>query len=679
MVIGSVSIVLISIVSTLVLLILPNIDPIPYLQAAPTADIFSQSLRILLNIISVIFVIVIFLIQTTNSEYSSRLSRVIYYDRYAQLTLFFVLLLSIYDLFGIYFALGSPYEGIGFVATLASIGMVIALIAFAGYFLDPANVVEYFGAGIPKRLADFADEMDRIQRDTNLYDEIVEGIHLIVSTCRAAVENDQREVVNTGLDSLDSIATSYVQNYPPRPTTDPLLSEFNNQFDFLIQAILDEYHQQQYLRPVTETVGTITVKIINSGTTNPNWTPWTAQLEKIFTQTINLERTTVHQAVIEELDTAGKAVLRNSDLNGHGVINEHFAEIAAACVEKGNLYFARKFGSIVQSFVSHYLLILHLGVLDELRIDEGEIQLLFEDLKSPLYAAKNSYSIRGRRMVFSVLFGRTNSFALQLRMTLRNLNASSIGAQVEYILILEYINFIDNLSLSIPERNSPRIYFGYPQLLHVIAAELTAPPYISDRLIDELLDGWFSVVKLHYITYDENSGYSGSEFNKAFEAFVALLIHHNQADDQIHEYVGQNLVDIYLDLHDRGVSDQVLSSLYKRMKLYGCWMDIYFSLQDVSPRLFRLLCVEFQEVDIPGRAGPNSMLEAHGYPSRLASSYDSGWSIEGDNVWDGDAIERTVNSAGTAKYKQFHVLIRTHHNLVSGYQRAKIFERALDL
>jgi len=75
-----------------------SIDALAILVQNPSSGFFGSSLNLILSIISLVFVVVIFLVQNANQEYSSRLSGVILHDKYFLRTIGFILAASIFNI-----------------------------------------------------------------------------------------------------------------------------------------------------------------------------------------------------------------------------------------------------------------------------------------------------------------------------------------------------------------------------------------------------------------------------------------------------------------------------------------------------------------------------------------------------------------------------------------------------
>jgi len=185
------------------------LDSLSILVQNPSNGFFGSSLNLILSIISLVFLVVIFLVQNANQEYSSRLAGVILHDKYFVWTIGFILAASIFNISGSYFSWGPPLTVIGYAFSISTALLVGALIAFAGYFIDISNIIDYITEDLKQQIS-----QDRIYRTTfigtTLQDEdyvskLNTDTQLIVSTCIQAIEQNQQNVVNSCLNALTEI------------------------------------------------------------------------------------------------------------------------------------------------------------------------------------------------------------------------------------------------------------------------------------------------------------------------------------------------------------------------------------------------------------------------------------------------------------------------------------------
>jgi uncharacterized membrane protein len=164
-----------------------HISQLSVLAQNPESNFFRSSLTLILSIISLVFVVVIFLVQNANQEYSSRLSGVILKDRYFLLIIGFILAASAFNISGSYFDWKAPLTAVGYAFALSTVVLVGSLIAFAGFFVNISNIINYVTRKIENSMS--TERMYRPPlfgislQDENAINQLTTETQLIVSTC----------------------------------------------------------------------------------------------------------------------------------------------------------------------------------------------------------------------------------------------------------------------------------------------------------------------------------------------------------------------------------------------------------------------------------------------------------------------------------------------------------------
>jgi len=90
-----------------------------YPSSLPTdTSIFSSALPVLVNMIGFLLVIFIFMVQNITREYAPELSKEVYKDKYLMLIFSILLLITLYNLIGVYFDIGERAQSVGFILTV---------------------------------------------------------------------------------------------------------------------------------------------------------------------------------------------------------------------------------------------------------------------------------------------------------------------------------------------------------------------------------------------------------------------------------------------------------------------------------------------------------------------------------------------------------------------------------
>jgi len=122
-----------------------------FLLGSKNTDMYNSGLGLIFSIIGILFAIIIFLIQNTNQEYSSNFSKVIFSNKYFVITLFYIFIISIYNIICVYFQLAYPFDLISLILSINVICLIISMIIFTGYFLNIENIIDFYTERIIKK------------------------------------------------------------------------------------------------------------------------------------------------------------------------------------------------------------------------------------------------------------------------------------------------------------------------------------------------------------------------------------------------------------------------------------------------------------------------------------------------------------------------------------------------
>jgi hypothetical protein len=320
------------------------IAPLTPLVQPPSNGFFASSLNLILSIISLVFIVVIFLVQNANQPYTSRLSGVILRDRYFLATIGFVLIGSIVSISGSYFDLGAPFTLGGYAFSIATVLLVGALIAFAGYFINIANIIEYITRQIENDIS-----TERIYRPTPfsipLQDEeyigrLTSQTQLIVSTCIKAIEQNQQPVVDSCLDALTRITERFLAETTERDVDEDFLQELNDQFQFIGSAAFEEYTRQKYSESVVEAIGDIGVEITESREIGTLGGSWASLLGNLFQDSLEFDRTTTASISIQKLGEMSISAIKQGDSDSVRVYQSELETISTICTAGNHPYLA---------------------------------------------------------------------------------------------------------------------------------------------------------------------------------------------------------------------------------------------------------------------------------------------------------------------------------------------------
>ncbi len=661
----AVGIVVAAVLSVIAIEIGYRIPQISSLIQNPDNDFFGSSLNLILSIISLVFIVVIFLVQNANQEYSSRLSGVILRDRYFLAIIGFVLVGSIFSISGGYFGLGPPFTLIGYAFSIATILLVGALIAFAGYFINIANIIDYVTRQIESDIS-----QNRIYQpnpfgiplqDDEYIGQLTSQTQLLVSTCIKAIEQNQQPVVDSCLDSLTRITNQFLEETTERDVDEDFLQELNDQFRFIGSTAFDDYSRQKYSEKVIEAIGDIGIEITESRELGTPGGSWANLLGQLFQDSLEFDRTSAASLSIQKLGDMSITAIKQGDFDSVRVYQGELEDVSTICTTGSHPYLATLLQTLHGQYQGMYAAYLH-ALLTEGYIADYDITQLFEDFAESFNEAKSAYGHYNTQILYAGLFG-TQPFAGKIAAALRHNQETDRRTQRhlrEYFE--ELINFLRSISLNEVGANHPDLYKGYTQMLFVFEQVEPLEPDANDEVVSQLNDVWLDLVARTYEHAIENEDHVDRELNERLSDFIALLIYYHRDDpDAIAEFI-EPLAETYTDLdesydEDHDYADRNLQNLYRRLKLAGAWINRFYEPQSVTPQLWEILVEDFQEITESRSQALRPLMEQYGYPSNVSFSRDTWW-LRPDTLWSytgfQDEIAETLNGEDATNYVEFH-------------------------
>ena len=201
---------------------IPSVDQAAQAGNPPGSSIYAISITLLLNILSVVFLVVIFLIQNANQEYPSQLSRLIFRNPHLLSIYGVVVTVSLFNFTSLFFNLSKPFPFISYVFSIASIVLIIPLLLFTDHFLDMSNVVRYTSDRIITRIStkNMYQNIEFRSHDEEFLEKLNSDVQIIIVASLRAIEQGQRIVVQTCLDSLAEIYAQYLEATLNQPGED---------------------------------------------------------------------------------------------------------------------------------------------------------------------------------------------------------------------------------------------------------------------------------------------------------------------------------------------------------------------------------------------------------------------------------------------------------------------------
>ena len=680
------------------------------IQEISNPAIFGQSLSLILNFMSIIFLLVIFLIQNANQEYSSRLSLLIFKDRYLIGILTFILGFSAFNLTGLYLSWTSPFDLISYVLSIVAILLIGAIILFTGYFLNISNIVSYITDRMLRKIEPrniystwrpFVPEHDQ-----EFTEDLVKDIHLLFSTGSRAIEKDQREVFESTLDSISEVSDRYLEQTSGEITDDDFINEIADYFEFLIRAALEEDSRQKYLEDIAEAMGGLALSIVehrDMGGQSQMAGRLLNSMKDLFFKAYGLDLTSVGHVCINKIDEVSVAALQDEDYSSYDYYNSYLDDIADICAEANQHYAALLLQRALNKYQWQYVRLVQLLLDEKLVIEDWQVRDFFDDLASRFNKATSEASHSQEQLLYAALYG-AQSFNWKLKKAdIQRIENPRIERLTKEYLE-EYIDFHHRILASRIGNNHIFAYSAFPEMLYLVSHEIELSDELESELVKQINENWLDFIEQYHRRCIEEDEGVDSNLDDSIMDYYALLIFFHRGDRELLQEFTEDLVNIYNDLpNNQGRwGDAVNRSLYKHLKLYGCWLSLSYDPKENFPGLFDVLVDDFQEVEHPGRALPASATEKYGYPSKHGTGWYGPWLMSPSQVW-GNQIQYAVSAEmnqmfdeeyqlyydsleGTnlkerpreQLYRWFHLNLKTRHNIQSAVVRGLSLRDQLD-
>jgi hypothetical protein len=641
-----------------------------WLVQAPNDGFFGSALNVILSIISLVFVIVVFLVQNATQEYSSRLSGVILRDWYFLSIIGFVLIGSAVSLSGSYFGLKPPFTLLGYAFSLATVLLVAALIAFTGFFINIANIIEYVTGQVERDISTNQiykpNPLGLPLQDEAYISRLTSQTQLIVSTCIKAIEHNQQPVVDASLDALERIVKRFLAETTKADVDEDFLQEVNDQFQFIGSAALDEASRQKYADSVVTTIGDIGVAITESRELGTQGGLWANLLGDFFTESLQYDRTKAASFSIQKLGEMNIAAIKQGDFDSTRAYQAELEDISSICTAGNHNYLARLLQSLHGQYQEMYAAYLD-NLLTDGHVAEYDLPQLLEEFADSFNEANSNYSHYNQQILYAGLFG-VQPFAGKVAAPLLDHNPDVRTQQHLADYLEELIDFLHSISLTEVEANHPELYKGYTQFLFIFGQIDPFDEHIELDTVSELNEVWLDLVSETYIQAIENEDHVDSALNERLSDVTAMLIYFHKDDPEKLADLIEPLAEVYqeLDEHyddDHDYADKNLGRLYKQLKLAGAWVNQFHDPQATTPQLWDILVEEFYEIPESRGRIPRGLLPKYGYPTNTMFSRDQWW-LYPDTLWSytefQDKIADALNGEDGSNYSEFHEQLKNH-------------------
>lgn len=267
-------------IAIIIIILLPNF------YFARNSPFFSDSLRLLVNLVGFVFIVVIFMIQNVAQSYSSNLSREIFRDKYLIWIFSGLVLIALYNLFGLYFELNEVYQFLSFILAIISFFYILSLSLLTTYYLNIENTIIRVEQRIKSDISKdtIYENLEKFEtKDDDFIEYLGNNCLLITNTAIAAIDNNEHQIVIRCIESLENIGVTYL-HLLESSARDDFITELNKQFELLIRKTSEEYTTQKYLDDLYKSLGSLARETYTSTYDRSQTGSWLRSLENIVKQ-----------------------------------------------------------------------------------------------------------------------------------------------------------------------------------------------------------------------------------------------------------------------------------------------------------------------------------------------------------------------------------------------------------
>lgn len=625
--------------------------------------IFSNSLDLIFSIIGFLLALIVFLIQYIGTKFDSHeLEKFSISCKYFIITPVVLVIFIAFNFMSLYFKLQFPYTLISLIFSFCVVLLVGITVRMSFYYLDISNI-----------LIDMSEETIKYIKNEEMTsgysDEFVNSLknkaYIFIKISIEAINKDQGKVLRTSLDCLNKIIFNYLEHSKSIMfTEDKFLSEMNDRFNFVIEEGLKSYNQKM-LEDIAESVGTNCINILKlrkgiHGGYNSSLISWLATLKDLFLKSYNKDRTIVSQICLKKINDV---LLLSLDKGGYyeeyNSYKRFLTQISDALSKVDHYWSAILLQKVLLIYQDQFLKYLQLLKARKI-IFSDYLKISFNNFAAMINKIKTIHcSHPNQLLIFNSLYG-VKSFAQRIASVgltdIEDDNKRNVA-----LYINQFIDFNTNILYAEPEKNDPSIYNFFSETLFLITRRADLIKEDTEKLIGILSDTLLNFIQLNYDKALNSHNYTlNIELKEASIDYFALLIYLHNNKPHLIEKVFKKFTDIYLNIkknEDAG-STPLSKQLYKELKLYSCWINIFDSLKSSNSDVIKLLKKDFYELDFSNRIGVPSFLEQYGYPTNISYGF---WYLSPSNMWGiefQEEIARALNCDGESRYISFHEMLR---------------------
>jgi len=640
--------------------------------------IYSNGLAFIFSIIGFLIAVIIFLIQHISSKYhSEELGELPIFLTYFITTLIILLVYIIFNFIALYLELTFPYTLISLIFSISLVVLILTTMIFAYYNTKVSTILGRTSKDIIKFIIKKKTfKKLPIFNDIAYTEEFTESLNrkvsIFIKNSIDAINNNEDTIFKNSLESLKEISHHYLQQSKHiQATDDKFLNELNDQFNFIISESLKSYNQK-ILEDVANTIGAISLDIIKyrKGIADINnfALNWLATLKDLFIKSYKKDRTIVCHICLERINDVILLTLDKGYYRSYDTYKMFIDEISEILSKVNQYWSAILLQKALLMYQYQFLKFLELSKTNKITFNDTLIEHYFDKLAKIINEAKNTHKSFGNNtIIFASLYG-LDSFAQKIAgLGLTNLEEDrikrNIGKQIKQL-----IDFNKKIINTNPKKNDSRVYDSFSELLFLITKYIDLTNDDRESLIESLSNSLIEFVKSIYIKEISDHDNTLYELKEATIDYFALLIYLCKNKPDLISKIMLRFVGIYLDIKKRIKGEdkgQLIKSLYKELKLYSCWINIFSNLNEINKPLIKVLKDDFYEPSFPHRISMPSLFEKYGYSKNKISRLSGLWYLHPSHMWGNEFQEEISNKLNGDKgkpYVEFHEMLKRNEN-----------------
>jgi len=311
-------------------------------------------------------------------------------------------------------------------------------------------------------------------------------------------------------------------------------------------------------------------------------------------------------------------------------------------------------------YQKQFLKFLELAKYEKAIFNDFFIKSFFDKLAELLNDAKNTHNLTHITIIFASIYG-LDSFAQKIAVV----DLTDLRNDLTKSVIVNYIKNLIKFTKTILEDNSikndHRIYDSLSEMLFLITKSMDIDDTDKSDLIEMLSNILLDFIKTCYIKAIKNYDELPTQLKNATLDYFALLIYlHNDKPDLIKKVI-EKFAGLYSDIKEiKGeYRDRIVQLLYKELKLYSCWINIFNNLKEVNKTTISILKKDFYEPQVSDRPFA-SLSEKYGYPRKIGSS-NGLWFLHPSYMWSNMfqfEISKKLNGDKGDIYIKFHHVLK---------------------